>query len=346
MSDKIGSLIIDLQGKTVTSEDREIINHPLTGGIILFAHNYESREQLTYLCSQIRSARKTPLLIMVDQEGGRVQRFIHEFTRLPFMSIFGIMYDENPILACQIAKDCGWLMATELLSVGIDLSLAPVLDLNKGLSSIIGKRAFHANPEVVITIASAFSSGMHEAGMPCTGKHFPGHGSVQLDSHVANPIDERTLQEIQQDDMLPFAGMIKAGLTAIMAAHIVFPQVDSMPVGFSRHWLKNILRDQLGFAGAILSDDLSMQGANISANFADRFKAAREAGCDFILLCNNRKGVIQVLDDIASESHMIAREKWRLLQANFSEVNRKPYQENTRWKKTRDALNELTTETI
>jgi len=341
MSDKIGSLIMDLQGKTLSSEDRDILNHPLVGGVILFAVNYESREQLTYLCNQIRSARKTPLLIMVDQEGGRVQRFIDEFTRLPFMSVFGERYDENPIHTLELAKDCGWLMATELLSTGIDLSLAPVLDLNKGVSSVIGKRAFHADPIAVIAIASAFMSGMQEAGMQATGKHFPGHGSVQLDSHIANPVDERSLEEIENDDLLPFTGLINAGLSAIMAAHIVFPKIDTMPVGFSRYWLKTILRGKLGFTGVILSDDLNMQGANISAHYGDRVKAAREAGCDFVLLCNNRKGVVQVLDDLPYESHRIGQEKWRLLQANFSRVSDNAFCENARWKKTRDVLSEL-----
>lgn len=340
MSDKIGSLIVDLRGKAVTGEDRDILNHPFIGGIILFAHNYEDRQQLTDLCRQIRGSRKSPLLIMVDQEGGRVQRFIHEFTRLPFMSVFGNIYDENPELACQLARDCGWLMAVELLSAGIDLSLAPVLDLNKGVSSVIGKRAFHAKPETVVVLASAFISGMREAGMAATGKHFPGHGSVQLDSHIANPIDQRSLQEIAHDDMLPFADMIKTGLSAVMAAHIVFSEMDSMPVGFSRYWLKNILRDSLGFTGVILSDDLNMQGANISTNYVDRVKVAKEAGCDFVLLCNNRKGVIEVLDDLPCDSYMISREKWKPLQADFSTVTN-AYQDNARWKKTRDALNQL-----
>lgn len=343
MTEKIGSLIIDVTGKAVTQEDRDILNHPLVGGVILFATNYESRAQITDLCRQIREASNKPLIIMVDQEGGRVQRFIHEFTRLPYMSLFGELYDENPALACQLAKECGWLMATELLTVGVNISLAPVLDLNKGLSSVIGKRAFHASPQHVITLATAFMLGMREAGMPATGKHFPGHGSVQLDSHIANPVDERTFDEILQDDMQPFIGLIKAGMSAVMAAHIVFPKVDAMPVGFSLYWLKNVLRDTLGFTGVVLSDDLNMQGANISANYADRVLAAREAGCDFVLLCNNRKGVIEVLDTLPHAAHQLGKEKWSLLQARQSDIH---YRENPRWQNIMHKLNELTFETI
>jgi len=278
---------------------------------------------------------------MTDQEGGRVQRFIHEFTRLPSMAILGKMYEREPERANQLAKDCAWLMATELLSVGIDLSLAPVLDLNKGLNSVIGKRAFHSNPQYVLNIAHAFINGMQEAGMPSTGKHFPGHGSVQQDSHLTNPVDERSMKEIEEEDMKPFAGMIKAGISAIMTAHIAFPKVDALPVGYSRYWLKNILRDQLGFSGVILSDDLNMEGANISANYSDRVIAAREAGCDFALLCQNRKGVEQVLDGVRFESHQVDKEKWGTLQGNFSGINQPSYQENSRWRKTHDLLNQL-----
>ena len=339
MTEKAGCLIIDLKDKTLSAEEREILNHPLIGGIILFARNYESREQITQLCQQIRSARTSDLLIMVDQEGGRVQRFIHEFTRLPFMATFGKLYDENKTLGCQMAKDCGWLMASELLSVGVDASLSPVLDLNKGVSSIIGERAFHASPQDVITIASAFMHGMHEAGMPATGKHFPGHGSVLLDSHVANPVDERSMGEIEAEDMLPFAGLIKAGIPAIMAAHIIFPRADSLPVGYSRYWLKNILRDHLGFNGAVLSDDLSMEGANISSSYVDRVRAAREAGCDFTLLCNNQQAVMEVLDHLKPESYMLEKKKWQLLKANVA--SQALLQENPRWVKTKMALDKL-----
>jgi beta-N-acetylhexosaminidase len=277
---------------------------------------------------------------MVDQEGGRVQRFIQDFTRLPFMATFGNMYDENAEAACRLAKDCGWLMAIELLAAGVDLSLAPVLDLNKGMSSVIGQRAFHSKPHQVIQIATAFMHGMNEAGMASTGKHFPGHGSVTLDSHVAMPIDERSQHEIESEDMIPFTGMIKAGISAIMAAHIIFPKIDKLPVGFSQRWLKDILRDQLRFTGVIFSDDLNMEGANISSNYADRVAAAREAGCDFALLCNNRQGAIQALDHLPISSHLVSKEKWGKLQGDFLRI-KQPYKENKRWRDTHDFLNKI-----
>lgn len=341
MTGEIGSLIIDLEGLTVTAEEREILAHPLVGGVILFARNYASREQLITLCQQIRLSCQHPLLITVDQEGGRVQRFIHEFTRIPFMGIFGKWYDQDPATASRLVQDCGWLMAMELLSAGIDLSLAPVLDLDKGVSTIIGQRAFHAHPQTVIAMANAFVNGMNEAGMASIGKHFPGHGAVIADSHLTIPIDERSIHEIEHDDMLPFAEMIKNGILAIMAAHIVFPQVDDLPVGFSSYWLKTVLRDRLGFTGAIFSDDLNMEGANLSANYSDRVMMAREAGCDFTLLCNNRMGVIHALDNLAFALNKVDREKWRALQGNFSSVQNQSYRENQRWVETREILHNL-----
>lgn len=341
MIDKIGSLIIDLEGMSVSVEERELLNHPLVGGVILFARNYESREQLIQLSAQVKSARRAPLIIMVDQEGGRVQRFTREFTRLPYMAEFGKIYDRDPDAALHLANECGWLMATELLAAGVDLSLAPVLDLNKGISSVIGQRAFHSNPLHVIQIASAFITGMREAGMASTGKHFPGHGSVQLDSHIANPVDTRSMHEIEREDMIPFVGMVKAGISAIMAAHIVFPKSDALPVGYSHYWLKEVLRKQLGFNGVIFSDDLSMEGANISSSFSDRVIAARDAGCDFTLLCNNRAGVIQTLDDARFASHLVYREKWGVLQGDFSNVRKQIYQENPRWRETHRLLEKM-----
>lgn len=336
MSGKIGCFIMDVQGKELSAEEKEMLAHPLVGGLILFSRNYETREQLQQLCLTIRASRSAPLLIMVDQEGGRVQRFIKEFTRLPPMGLFGSIYDDNPTLALQLAKDSGWLMALELLTMGLDFSLAPVLDLNKGQNSVIGDRAFHRQPQAVIALAQAFIEGMHEAGMASTGKHFPGHGAVTADSHHALPVDNRLLTDIERDDLLPFSALIKAGMPAVMAAHIVFPHIDSLPVGYSRVWLQDILRKRLGFMGSIFSDDLNMEGANISANYSDRVIAAREAGCDFVMLCNNRKAVIEVLDSLPYGAHGVDKEKWGVLQGKFSQA--KPYQENSRWQQTRDSL--------
>lgn len=336
MPEHIGCFIVDLEGKDITVEEREMLAHPLVGGVVLFTRNYDSRSQLKRLCHDIHASKETPLLIMVDQEGGRVQRFINEFTRLPNMGVLGKMYDENRDLALNLTKNCAWLMAMELLSQGVDISLAPVLDLNKGHNTVVGDRAFHARYEAVIPLANAFIEGMQEAGMAATGKHFPGHGSVTLDSHVALPVDNRQMNEIETDDMMPFKALIKAGLAAIMPAHIVFPAVDALPVGFSSHWLQVILRKQLGFKGAILSDDLNMAGANISSHYTDRVKAAREAGCDFTLLCNNRRGVIEVLDHLPYAKHQVSKEKWSVLQGKFSSL--KPYQETKRWQETQAFL--------
>lgn len=320
---KLGALVIDLEGKKLSAEDQELLSHPLIGGVILFARNYESREQLQDLCRAIRESSPHPLLMMVDQEGGRVQRFIKDFTQLPAMATFGETYNNDPKQACASAFECGYLMASEVCAVGIDLSLAPVLDLQKNFSKAIGNRAFHPDPHAVIDLASAFIAGMKKAGMAATGKHFPGHGSVHMDSHVATPRDERTLSELMQSDLLPFIELIKQKLPAVMTAHIVFPAIDQTQVSFSHYWLKNILRDQLGFTGVIFSDDLSMQGANISANYTDRVRAAKEAGCDFLLLCNQRAGVKQVLKDLSHEPYWVEEEKWHVLQKEI--INGRAY---------------------
>lgn len=317
MSDKIGCFIIDIAGTELTPEDIELLRHPLVGGIIFFARNYQNRAQLSNLCSSIRKVRQSKLLIMVDQEGGRVQRFQSEFTRIPPMATFGQLYDENHDIASELTHECGWLMAAEMLSVGIDLSLAPVLDIYNADNKAIGNRAFHKNTKIISQLAAAFISGMHEAGMAATGKHFPGHGSVNVDSHIATPIDKRTLNEIENKDLIPFAAMIKSGIDAIMAAHIVYPEVDKLPVGFSRIWLKDILRQKLQFNGIIFSDDLNMEGANVSVNYADRVQLARDAGCDFVMLCNNRKAVIEVIDNLIPQGHFIAKEQWGRLAGNF-----------------------------
>lgn len=322
MHTKIGSLIIDFQGLELTQEDKELLQHPLVGGIILFTRNYQNKTQLKQLCESIRKVRTSPTLIMVDQEGGRVQRFREDFFALPSLSLFGEWYDKNPSVALELAKSAGWLMAYEIISNGIDISLAPVVDLNKGISSVIGTRAFHANPDIVTKLASAYIAGMQDAGMCATLKHFPGHGSVSADSHLATPIDERSLKEVLEVDAEPFRKLIHAGVKAVMAAHIIFPQVDARQVSFSRVWLQEILRKQLHFNGVIISDCLSMQGANISANYADRVIASREAGCDVILLCNQRDGVIQALDGVPADKHQLSADKWQNLQAkSFAPAN-------------------------
>jgi len=318
MGIKIGSLVIDLEGITVSPEEVELLRHPLVGGVILFTRNYENLTQLKELCRTIRAARQEPLIIMVDQEGGRVQRFRQGFYSHPPLAMLGARFDKDRALALQLAQTAGWLMASEILAAGLDLSLAPVVDINTGLSTVIGDRSFHADPQAVFRLAYAYIQGMQEAGMTATLKHFPGHGSVMADSHHDTPVDTRELKVILEVDLAPFQQLIHAGVHAVMAAHIIFPQVDALQVSFSRVWLQDILRKRLGFNGVIISDALDMQGANISDHYADRVLAAREAGCDFTLICNNRSGVIEALDRIPHAAHMLDENKWRVMQANFS----------------------------
>jgi beta-N-acetylhexosaminidase len=293
----LGPLMIDVQGKTLTEEDRELMAHPLVGAVILFTRNFESIEQLEHLVADIRAIRSPPLLVTVDHEGGRVQRFRKGFTVLPPMRMIGREYDLDPTAGRLLARQCGWLMAAELRAIGVDMSFAPCVDLDYGVSSVIGDRAFHRDPQVVSELAIAFMGGMREAGMVATAKHFPGHGFVAPDSHVAMPVDRRRLVDLDED-IKPYRRLIDNGLASIMAAHVVFSEVDERPAGFSRRWMYDELRGRLGFSGAIFTDDLSMAGAAIVGDMRARAEAALEAGCDVLSLCNNRQGVLQVIESL------------------------------------------------
>ena len=293
----LGPLMVDVQGKTLTEEDRELLAHPLVGAVILFTRNFESIEQVERLVADIRAVRTPPLLVTVDHEGGRVQRFRKGFTVLPPMRMIGREYDLDAAAGRLLARQCGWLMAAELRAVGIDMSFAPCVDLDYGVSSVIGDRAFHRDPRVVAELAIAYMGGMREAGMAATAKHFPGHGAVAPDSHVAMPVDRRPLVDLDED-ILPYRRLIDNGLPSIMAAHVVFADVDDQPAGFSRRWMHEQLRGQLGFSGAIFTDDLSMAGAGVVGDMPARAKAALNAGCDVLSLCNDRQGVLQVVDSL------------------------------------------------
>nr|WP_298725610.1 beta-N-acetylhexosaminidase [uncultured Steroidobacter sp.] len=293
----LGPLMIDVQGTTLTEEDRELLAHPLVGAVILFTRNFESVEQLQQLVADIRAARSPPLLVTVDHEGGRVQRFRKGFTVLPSMRMIGRQYDLDPQAGRLLARQCGWLMAAELRAVGIDMSFAPCVDLDYGASSVIGDRAFHRDPRVVSELAIAFMGGMREAGMAACAKHYPGHGFVVPDSHVAMPVDRRPLVDMEED-LTPYRRLIDNGLPSVMAAHVVFTEVDDKPAGFSRRWLQSELRGRLGFDGAIFTDDLSMAGAKVIGDMPARAKAALAAGCDVLSLCNDRQGVLQVIDSL------------------------------------------------
>ncbi|MDF1629731.1 MAG: beta-N-acetylhexosaminidase [Alcanivoracaceae bacterium] len=286
-------LMLDVAGQSLTDEDRELLRHPGTGALILFSRNYANPAQLSALVTEIRA--ETPdILIAVDQEGGRVQRFRENFSRIPPMRCLGALYDRDVDAALAASRELGLLMAAELIPYGVDISFAPVLDLDFGASSVIGDRSFHADADAVVALVAAFIDGMAAAGMAATGKHFPGHGFVQGDSHLELPVDHRTLDEIRAQDMVPFIKLADR-LAGMMLAHIVYAQVDAQPAGFSRFWLQNILRDELGYRGLIFSDDLSMEGAAAAGSYAQRAAVALDAGCDMVLVCNNRAGAIDVL---------------------------------------------------
>ncbi|MES3008083.1 MAG: beta-N-acetylhexosaminidase [Pseudomonadota bacterium] len=285
--------MLDLQGLQLQAEERDLLRSPQVGGVILFARNYADPEQLRALTEKIRGCNPD-LLIAVDQEGGRVQRLQKGFTRLPPMLRFSRCWDEDSGYAIEQAMQCGWLMAAEVLASGIDFSFAPVLDLHTGLSQVIGNRAFASDPQRVTTLASAFMSGMHDAGMATTGKHFPGHGNVAADSHTDIPVDTRTIAQIREQDLQPFARCV-AQLDAVMPAHVIYEKVDPACAGFSQYWLQTVLRGELGFDGVIFSDDLVMAGAAAAGGMEQRIDAALGAGCDMILVCNDREQALRAL---------------------------------------------------
>ncbi len=293
----MGPIMMDVLGTSLTEEDKELLQHPLVGGLILFTRNFHSPQQISDLVADIRKSAKKELLIAVDHEGGRVQRFRDGFVEIPAMgSIYESCLKDLP-KAQIMAKQYGALMALEVQAVGIDISFAPVLDIND-VSEVIGQRSFHKDPELVIPLATAFIDGMHSVGMKATGKHFPGHGSVRADSHIDLPIDSRKYQQIEALDLLPFKQLIASGhVDALMPAHVIYPDVSSKSVGFSQTWLQTILRGQLKFNGVIFSDDLSMEAASSIGGYIERNEAAQEAGCDMLLVCNNRQACIDVIDN-------------------------------------------------
>lgn len=282
----LGPVMLDVCGTELSEEERELLRHPQVGGVILFARNYESTQQLIALTQAIHAVRQPPLLIAVDHEGGRVQRFREGFTRIPPMRSLGEIWEQHPQRARRLAHQTGYVLAAELRACGVDFSFTPVLDLNYGDSQVIGDRAFHREPQCVAELAHHLMLGLKEAGMAAVGKHFPGHGFVRADSHLAIPVDERDYADLLVDDIEPFRQMVDFGLPAIMPAHVIYPKVDDQPAGFSAKWLKGILRGELDFDGVIFSDDLSMEGAKAGGDVVTRGHAALAAGCDMVLMCN------------------------------------------------------------
>jgi beta-N-acetylhexosaminidase len=299
---KLGSVMLDVEALELTPQDKDLLRHPQCGGVIFFARNFANHEQVKHLANSIRALRDPELIIAVDQEGGRVQRFRDGFFALPPLGEIGALFQQDPEKALQQAECFAWLMASECLAAGIDFSFAPVLDLDFGMSEVIGNRAFHKDAEAVAVLADAYMRGLHQAGMAAVGKHYPGHGFVYADSHKDLPVDEREFSQIEAQDLIPFKVLIERGIEALMPAHIVYPACDNAPAGFSSFWLQDVLRKRLKFEGVIFSDDLSMTAAESIGSPADRAEAALSAGCDMLLVCNDPNAAGQVLESLEGKN--------------------------------------------
>jgi beta-N-acetylhexosaminidase len=319
--------MLDVVGTALTADDIKRLQHPLVGGVILFKRNYENNAQLKALTASIHAIRQPPLLIAVDHEGGRVQRFRDGFTKIPPMREFGKIWDKNTKKAKELAMEAGWILAAELRAHGVDFSFTPVLDMDYGDSLVIGDRAFHLNPQAINDLAFALMQGLKKGGMAAVGKHFPGHGFVVADSHVSMPVDERSFDQIAQNDMQPFRMLIDDGIQAIMPAHVIYSKVDDQPAGFSPKWLQKVLRERLGFNGVIFSDDLSMEAATVGGDVTTRALAALNAGCDMVLLCNQ--------PEMANE--LLANLKWAISAQTIARLARMHGQKHA---PTMDALHE------
>ncbi len=295
---RLGPVMVDVGGMELTPDDIERLQHPQVGGVILFARNFAAPLQLIQLTHSIRELRSPALLIAVDHEGGRVQRFRHGFTAIPPMRELGKLWDRDPAQAIAAARGCGFVMGSELQAHGVDFSFAPVLDVDYGESSVIGDRALHSDPHTIAVLAEALQAGLNAAGMSSVGKHFPGHGYVRADSHHEVPVDDRSLAEITARDLLPFQRMARSGLGGVMPAHVIYPKVDSKPAGFSSVWLQKILREKIGFQGIIFSDDLMMEGASTAGGVVARANAALNAGCDMALLGNDSRAQDTLLEGL------------------------------------------------
>lgn len=326
----LGPVMLDVEGLTLAAHEIDKIRHPNTGAVILFARNYENPAQAEELIASIRRARGGEILIAVDQEGGRVQRFQTDFTRLPPAA----RYADKP----ELAEAAGWLMASELLAVGVDFSFAPVLDVDCGISQVIGNRSFSSDPELAADLASAFRKGMRSAGMAATGKHFPGHGAVAPDSHLALPVDDRDLDSIRRKDLLPFIRLIAEGLEGVMPAHVIFSAADPRPAGFSPFWIQQVLREELQFSGAVFSDDLSMAGASWAGGYPERARAALAAGCDMVLVCNNPAAAGEVLEVLPVAGDPL-RENRLLAMRGTPQFNRGQLLNSVQWRQISDQIN-------
>lgn len=302
----LGPVMLDIDGLALSPADRDLLKEPAVGGLILFARNYESPAQVTELVAEIRALRKPPLIIAVDHEGGRVQRFREGFSDIPPMRYIGHEYDRDRTAGLELARQAGWLLASELRSARIDLCFAPCVDLDWGISEIIGDRAFHSQPEAVGDLAAAFCRGLRSAGMAAVAKHFPGHGAVAADSHLALPVDRREYGQLL-DDMRPYDKLVSNGLIAgVMTAHVIYQQLDALPASFSPYWIQRELRSRLGFGGAVFCDDLSMKAAVKYGSMPERAQLALEAGCDMVLTCNDRAAAEKAVDALSGYSNPLS----------------------------------------
>ena len=334
----LGPLMIDLAGTEVSAEERELLRHPLVGGVILFARNYVDRPQLTALTRAIHAERSPPLIVAVDQEGGRVQRFRAGFSPLPPARRIGREFDLDARSAVALARSIGWLMAAELRAHGVDISFAPCVDLDLGVSEVIGDRAFHADPEAVSQLALGWMHGMRAAGMAATAKHFPGHGAVVADSHLTLPVDRRPLPDLRPD-LAPYRRLIANGLPAIMVAHLLFPAVDSAPASLSARWIRDVLRGELGFQGVVFADDLSM-GAAASAygDVVARARRALAAGCDMLPVCNQRASVLELLERLDVEPEPASSLRLVRLHGRSGAPGRAALEATPEWARAREML--------
>jgi beta-N-acetylhexosaminidase len=334
----LGPLMIDLGGLALAPEERELLQHPLVGGVILFTRNYADPAQLTALVADVHAARSPPLIVAVDQEGGRVQRFRSGFSLLPPPRRIGHEFDLEPRAGLTLARTMGWLMAAELRAHGVDISFAPCVDLDRGMSEVIGDRAFHASPDAVGQLAVAWMHGMREAGMAATAKHFPGHGAVIADSHLTLPVDRRPLEDLTAD-LAPYRRLIANGLPGVMVAHVLYSAVDSAPASLSGRWIRDVLRGELRFQGVVFTDDLSMGGA--AAAYGDvvtRARQALSAGCDMLPVCNNRASVIELLERLNLDPQPASSLRLVRLHGRAGAAARAELTASPEWARARDLL--------
>lgn len=294
----LGPVMLGIDGFALTGEERRRLRHPAVGGVILFTRNFESVVQVAELTEEIHALRDPPLLVAVDQEGGRVQRFRRGLTELPPPRRYGEEYDRAPAAGLAAAEQGAWLLAAELRALGVDFSFTPVLDLDRGISGIIGDRALHGDPETVTRLGLAFQRGLRQGGMAAVGKHYPGHGGVAPDSHLELPVDERGRADLRAEDEVPFRRLIDNGLAGVMMAHVVYSAVDPAPAGFARRWVEGALRRELGFEGVVFSDDLGMVAAEVAGTLPERARRALDAGCDMLLVCNEGRAADAVLEAV------------------------------------------------